>query len=93
MPTTNATINTAANDGESKPLVGFAPPHLSAVISIGAFVGISTFYFPTTTTVQPDIFVNRVFPDYMSVEVLLYLRGFFALVCFGGFSSAWYTPP
>ena len=91
-PTTHAATNSKDADA-AKPLTGYAPPPVSAVISMAFFLCLSLYYLPNDTVVPPELFVNRVFPEYMSVEALLYLRGFFALVCFGGFASAWVTPP
>jgi hypothetical protein len=43
---------------------------------------------------DPDasIFVNRLFPDTLSVTGLLGLRLFFTLIGFVGFISGWCTP-
>ena len=82
---------TTKSNGDSKPLAGFAIPPMSAVISIAIFVGVAIYYLPTGKDVRPEIFVNRVFPEYLSVEAMLLVRGFFALVCFGGFASGWLT--
>lgn len=82
---------TTKNNGDSKPLTTFAPPPMSAVVSIVVFIGVAIYYLPTGTDVPPEIFVNRVFPEYLSVEAMLFIRAFFALVCFGGFASGWLT--
>jgi len=79
-----------------KPLTGYAHPPLSAVLSVAAFVGLSMYYLPTDNTKHappPEVFVKRVFPEFVSVEALLWFRGFFALIGLVGFFSAWTTPP
>lgn len=83
---------TSGSNGDSKPLTTFAPPPLSAFVSIAVFISVAIYYLPTSNDVSPEIFVNRVFPDHLSVGGMLCLRGFFVLVCFVGFASAWFTP-
>lgn len=83
----------ATDDNDAKPITGYAPPPVAALLSMITFSGLALYFFPTSTVVQPDIFVHRVFPAVISVEVLLYVRGAFALICFWGFASAWLTPP
>jgi hypothetical protein len=78
---------------EIKPTHDFAPPPVSAVISVLLFMSASIHYFPTFDHADPKIFIKRIFPDLLSVDMLLYIRLFFVLVGFRGFYMAWLFPP
>ena len=75
-----------------KPRTTFAPPPVSAVLTIVLFVSTALYYFPEFDHPDPDVYTQRVFPDLISVEVLLYTRVFFTVVCFYGFIMAWFLP-
>jgi hypothetical protein len=78
---------------ETKPLTTFAPPPLSAAVSIVAFAAVAIYYFPEFDHPDPTIFTNRVFPNVLSVTTLIALRAVFACIGFLGFSMAWMWPP
>ena len=90
----------SSQDAEIKPMTGFAPPPMSAVLTILMFVSASLYNFPYATIFDsnnpennPNVFTNRVFPELVSVPTLINIRLVFTLICFLGFISAWALPP
>ena len=77
---------------DSKPVTSFASPPVSAILTVAAVMGTSIYFFPTIPDPDATVFVHRVFPQYVSVEVLIATRLFFAFVCVIGFASGWLTP-
>ncbi|CAB9503902.1 expressed unknown protein [Seminavis robusta] len=78
---------------DDKPLTSFAPPPLSAALTVAGMVGSSLYFFPKIEHPDATIFTNVVFPEILSVKELIAIRLFFAFVCFVGFATAWLTPP
>ena len=76
----------------NKPRTTFAPPPVSAVLTVILFVSTALYFFPEFDHPDPTIYTQRVFPNLISVEVLLYARLFFTAVCFYGFIMAWFYP-
>lgn len=86
-------------DDEAKPLTGFAPPPLSASLTLAAFFAVSVYFLPSSSSeggaaaeAEAELFRRRIFPNIVSFEMLLFVRLFFAFVCFGGFIAGWILP-
>jgi hypothetical protein len=64
-----------------------APPPLEAVISMSVIAGVALYTFPSMEKIdelaQPEIFTQRLFPEYVSLGALVYIRLLFAIFCFG----------
>jgi hypothetical protein len=63
-----------------------APPPLEAVASMVLVGIVALIAFPSMSAVdeiaKPEIFTNVLFPSYVSLSTVLYIRGGFALICF-----------
>jgi hypothetical protein len=64
-----------------------APPPLETVIAMLVLAGVALYTFPSMEKIdelaQPEIFTQRLFPQYMSLGALVYIRLLFAIFCFG----------
>jgi hypothetical protein len=81
--------------GDMKPLTEFAPPPISAVISTCLFVISAVWYMPQFdhNDIDANVFTRRIFPELISIQLLLSIRIFFTCICMYGFAMAWIYPP
>ena len=88
---------------QSKDYVTQAPPPLSAVISILAFIGLALARFPSLESIDQiatvELFSRRIFPQLVSMDALILIRfSFFAFILYISievtfFANGWELKP
>lgn len=62
-----------------------APPPIEAVGLMATLGCLALLAFPSMQTIdeiaEPEIFTKRLFPEYVSLSALIYIRLMFALLC------------
>jgi len=80
----------------------FAPPPLTAIISLITFVSVAIYVLPSSTSTSLKeneeeatqlLFTRRIFPNIISFEMLLLIRLSFVIICFVGFITGLMVPP
>jgi hypothetical protein len=88
---------TTATSAVPNKLVHDAPPPAMAVASMVLIASLAILAFPPMRSVdevaRPQVFTNRLFPSYISLPTLLYIRTCFAILCFAVTSFKLFLSP